>query len=108
MVGHCVLAVLSVAPGGRVLRAPGGSRARQREIRHHPRRGQGSKRTRESLSADAVPYFAQMDKGLLVKPADGAAYPKEILEIAALTKLTAEQVRKRDPRPECLDRVDRR
>jgi hypothetical protein len=55
-----------------------------------------------------VPYFAQMDKGLLVKPADGAAYPKEILEIAALTKLTAEQVRKRDPRPECLDRVDRR
>ena len=34
-----------------------------------------------------------MDKGLLVKPADGAAYPKEILEVAALTKLTPEQVR---------------
>ena len=34
-----------------------------------------------------------MDKGLLVKPANGAAYPKEILEVAALTKLTPEQVR---------------
>src|SRR5580765_8511447 len=58
-----------------------------------PDEAKEAKRTRESLSAEAVPYFAQMDKGLLVKPADGAAYPKEILEIAALTKLTAEQVR---------------
>ena len=38
-------------------------------------------------------YFAHMDKGLLVKPADGASYPKEVLEVAALTKLTPEQVR---------------
>jgi hypothetical protein len=32
-----------------------------------------------------------MDKGLLVKPANGTAYPKET--VAALTKLTPEQVR---------------
>ncbi len=59
-------------------------------------------RTRETLPAVARPcdeepadcsYFAHMDKGLLVKPANGAAYPKEILEVAALTKLTPEQVR---------------
>src|SRR5215510_10472669 len=46
-------------------------------------------RTRETLPAFARPcgeapddcnYFALMDKKLLVKPADGAAYPKEILE----------------------------
>ena len=58
-----------------------------------PDEAKEAKRTRESLAAEAVPYFAQMDKGLLVKPADGAAYPKEVLEIAVLTKLTAEQVR---------------
>jgi hypothetical protein len=34
-----------------------------------------------------------MDKGLLVKPAGGLSYPKEIQEVAALTKLTPEQVR---------------
>lgn len=59
-------------------------------------------RTRESLPAVAKPcgdqpadcsYFAQMDKGLLVKPAAGAAYPKEILEVAALTKLSPDEVR---------------
>jgi hypothetical protein len=59
-------------------------------------------RTRQTLPAVAMPcdeepadcsYFAHMDKGLLVKPANGAAYPKEILEVAALTKLTPEQVR---------------
>ena len=57
--------------------------------------------TREALSAVAkcreqpadCSYFAHMDKGLLVKPADGAAYPKEILEVARLTKLEPEQVR---------------
>jgi hypothetical protein len=38
-------------------------------------------------------YFAQMDKGLLVKPADGAAYPKEVLEVAALTKHSAAEIR---------------
>ena len=59
-------------------------------------------RTPESLPAVARPcseeptdcnYFAGMDRGLLVKPADGAPYPKEILQVAQLTKLTPEQVR---------------
>jgi len=67
-----------------------------------PDEAKAAGRTRESLPAVARPcreepadcsYFAQMDKGLLVKPADGAAYPKEILEVAALTKLTPEAVR---------------
>src|SRR5262249_37660713 len=34
-----------------------------------------------------------MDKGLLIKPVDGTSYPKEIMEVAALAKLTPEQVR---------------
>lgn len=38
-------------------------------------------------------YFARMDKGLLVKPADGAPYPPEIQQVAQLTKLSNEQVR---------------
>src|SRR5262249_30317081 len=38
-------------------------------------------------------YFAHMDKELLVKPADGVSYPKEIREVADLTKLTPEKVR---------------
>lgn len=46
----------------------------------------------DKASADCS-YLARMDKGLLVKPSPGAAYPKEILEVAALTKLTPEQVR---------------
>ena len=59
-------------------------------------------RTPQSLPAVAKPcdqepadcsYFAAMDKGLLLKPAQGADYPKEIQEVAALTKLTNEQVR---------------
>src|SRR5690242_20669975 len=59
-------------------------------------------RTAQSLAAVArswyeepadCSYFARMDKGLLVKPADGADYPKEIVQVAALTKLTQEQVR---------------
>src|SRR5262245_35550671 len=57
--------------------------------------------TREALSLVAkcrerpadCSYFALMDKGLLVKPADGAAYPKEILQVAQLTKMEPEQVR---------------
>lgn len=67
-----------------------------------PDEAKAAGRTRESLPAVARPcgeaptdcnYFAQMDKGLLVKPADGAAYPKEILQVAQLTKLPPEQVR---------------
>jgi hypothetical protein len=58
--------------------------------------------TRQKLPAVAKPcseepiecsYFAQMDKGLLVKPADGVSYPKEILEVAALTKHSPEEIR---------------
>jgi hypothetical protein len=67
-----------------------------------PDEAKAANRTRESLPAVAKPcseepadcsYFAHMDKGLLLKPADGAAYPKEILQVAQLTKLTPEQVR---------------
>jgi hypothetical protein len=59
-------------------------------------------RTRESLPAVAKPcneepadcsYFAEMDKGLLVKPADGAAYPKEIMEVAKLINHAPAEVR---------------
>jgi hypothetical protein len=58
--------------------------------------------TREKLPAVAQPckeepadcsYFAQMDKGLLVKPADGVSYPKEILEVAKLTNHSPEEIR---------------
>ncbi|OAF18605.1 hypothetical protein [Bradyrhizobium neotropicale] len=58
-------------------------------------------RPRQSLSAVAKPcsevpadcsYFAHMDKGLLLKPADGASYPQEVMEVAELTKLSPEQV----------------
>ena len=45
----------------------------------------------ESCSKEPEPaecsYFAGMDKGLLVKPAKGASYPPEILEVVELTKL---------------------
>src|SRR6266567_8319570 len=67
-----------------------------------PDEAKAAGRTRQSLPAVAKPcseepadcsYFAHMDKGLLVKPADGAAYPKERLEVAALTKLSPEEVR---------------
>src|SRR6266566_199558 len=58
-----------------------------------PDEAKAAGRTRETLPAAAASYFARMDKGLLVKPADGAAYPKEILEVAALTKLSPEEVR---------------
>ena len=61
-----------------------------------------AKWTREKLPAVTKPcseepadcsYFAHMDKGLLVKPSEGASYSKEVLEVAALTKLSPEQVR---------------
>jgi hypothetical protein len=67
-----------------------------------PDEAKAAGRTRESLPAVAKPcgeepadcsYFAQMDKGLLVKPADGAAYPKEITEVATLTHLSPEEIR---------------
>src|SRR5712691_1323988 len=67
-----------------------------------PDEAKAAGRTRQTLPAVAKPcseepadcsYFAHMDKGVLVKPADGAAYPKEILEVAALTKLSPEEVR---------------
>ena len=47
----------------------------------------------KDLPAAAAPYFVAMDKGLLVPPANGT-YPAEIEEIAALTKLPPEDVRK--------------
>jgi hypothetical protein len=59
-------------------------------------------RTEQSLPAlskscsevpDDCNYFAHMDKGLLVKPAEGAPYPKEIMQVADLTKLSPEDVR---------------
>jgi hypothetical protein len=58
--------------------------------------------TRQSLPALAKPcnqepadcsYFARMDEGLLLKPADPDAYPKEILEISNLTGLKPDDVR---------------
>jgi hypothetical protein len=58
--------------------------------------------TRQSLPVVAKPckeepadcsYFAHMDKELLVKPADGAAYPNEIEEVAKLTGVAPEEVR---------------
>jgi hypothetical protein len=67
-----------------------------------PDEAKAAGRTQQSLPAVAKPcdeepadcsYFAHMDKGLLVKPADNTSYPKEITEVAALTKLTPEQVR---------------
>jgi hypothetical protein len=67
-----------------------------------PDEAKAAGRTRQTLPAVAKPcgeepadcsYFAHMDKGLLVKPADGAAYSKEITEVAALTKLSPEEVR---------------
>ena len=67
-----------------------------------PDEAKAAGRTRESLPAVAKPcgdqpadcsYFAQMDKGLLAKAPDGADYRDEIKEVAALTKLTPEEVR---------------
>jgi len=58
-----------------------------------PDEAKAAGRTRESLPVAGEPYFARMDKGVLVKPADGAVYPKEILEIAKLTNKPSEDVR---------------
>jgi hypothetical protein len=67
-----------------------------------PDEAKSADRTRQSLSAVAKPcseeptdcdYFAHMDKELLVKPTDGASYPKEVMEVAELAKLTPEEVR---------------
>ena len=69
-----------------------------------PDEAKAAGRTPQTLPAVAKPcsenpepadcsYFAHMDKGLLVKPAAGAPYPKEIMEVAALTKLSPEEVR---------------
>ncbi len=67
-----------------------------------PDEAKAAGRTRQSLPALAKPcseepldcsYFAHMDKGLLVQPANGAAYPKEIMEVAKLTGLSPEAVR---------------
>src|SRR5215468_9762090 len=58
-----------------------------------PDEAKAAGRTRESLPVADEPSFARMDKGLLVKPADGAAYPKEILEIAKLINKSPEDVR---------------
>ena len=75
-----------------------------RNSRLVPDEAKAAGRTPQTLPAAAKPcseepadcsYFARMDKGLLVKPPVGAAYPKEILEVAALTKLTPEGARAR-------------
>jgi hypothetical protein len=58
-----------------------------------PDEAKAAGRTRQTLAASAAPFFASMDKGLLAKPGDGTAYPKEILEVAGLTRATPEQVR---------------
>jgi hypothetical protein len=67
-----------------------------------PDEAKAAGRTRQTLPAVARPcseepadcsYLAHMDKGLLVKPADDAAYPKEILEVANAMHLPPEQVR---------------
>jgi hypothetical protein len=67
-----------------------------------PDEAKAAGRTRETLPAVAKPcaeepadcsYFAHMDKELLVKPADGAAYPPEIREIADQLHVEPEAVR---------------
>ena len=41
-----------------------------------------AERTVDSLPGADEPYFAEMDKGVLAKPADGADYPPEIVQVA--------------------------
>ncbi|MCA8880534.1 MAG: hypothetical protein KDA73_11385 [Rhodobacteraceae bacterium] len=50
-------------------------------------------RSVESLPGAGDPYYAAMDKGLLLPPAAGAAYPPEILDVAGDTQLDPEAVR---------------
>ncbi|GGF63719.1 hypothetical protein GCM10007301_24380 [Azorhizobium oxalatiphilum] len=52
-----------------------------------------AKRTPQSLPASSAPYFAAMDKGLLLPPAPGQPYPPEILQIATDLHLPPEEVR---------------
>ncbi len=47
----------------------------------------------DTLRPAGEPYYAAMDKGLLEKPAEGAPYPPEILQVAEIAKLEPEAVR---------------
>ena len=58
-----------------------------------PDEAKAANRDAESLKAAGEPYYAAMDKGLLAKPADGAPYPPEIVEVAKITGLASESVR---------------
>ncbi|AWI62396.1 c-type cytochrome [Sinorhizobium fredii] len=49
--------------------------------------------SRSDFRAAAEPYFAAMDKGLLLPPAPGADYPAEIRQVAEATGLEPEAVR---------------
>lgn len=51
-------------------------------------------RSVEEFPGADEPYFAEMDKGLLVKPEAGQPFPDEIVEIATATGLDPEAVRK--------------
>jgi hypothetical protein len=48
----------------------------------------------EEFPGASEPYFAAMDKGLLLPPAAGVDYPAEIKEVASATGLDPEAVRK--------------
>ncbi|MGO7160018.1 hypothetical protein ACCS78_11360, partial [Rhizobium johnstonii] len=48
----------------------------------------------EEFPGAGEPYFAAMDKGLLLPPTAGADYPDEIKEVATATGLDPEAVRK--------------
>jgi len=48
---------------------------------------------RSYFHAASDPYFAEMDKGLLLPPAAGAAYPPEIMQVAKVAGLEPEAVR---------------
>ena len=48
---------------------------------------------RTHFKAASDPYFAEMDKGLLMQPAPGAAFSAEIMEVAKPTGLEPEAVR---------------
>ena len=50
-------------------------------------------RTVDTMPGAGEPYFAEMDKGLLLKPAEGEPYPDEIMEVAELSGLEPEEVR---------------
>jgi hypothetical protein len=100
VIAVCVLILLAIFGGGvafRYLVEPDSAK-----FGTIPDEAKAAGRTHQSLPAVAKPcgeepadcnYFAHMDKGLLVKPADGAAYPREILQVSQLTKLAPEQVR---------------